>query len=170
MLIVTWTLINIHILKKKRICFNCHEDVLIFFYKSDHYEHLECYSCHGSHNLLSFKFPGSKIIISEKCTHCHFKEGKEYKESIHFLALKRGLKEAPSCIDCHSEHFILYSEKKESPIYFKNVPKTCANCHENKAITEKYGLPPKRYETYISSYRTLLRTGLLKISKLCFLS
>ncbi|MEN3044646.1 MAG: hypothetical protein ABDH37_05470 [Candidatus Hydrothermales bacterium] len=149
--------------EKKKICLNCHEDVLVFFYKSEHYGHLECYSCHGTHKVLSFKFSGYKILISEKCSNCHVKEGKEYNESIHFTALKKGSKDAPSCIDCHSEHFILSSEKKESPIYFKNIPKTCANCHENKAITEKYGLPPRRYKTYLSSYHGLyLEQGFLK--------
>ncbi|MEO0305649.1 MAG: hypothetical protein ABIM78_04305 [candidate division WOR-3 bacterium] len=149
--------------EKDKICENCHTDVVVFFYRSDHFEHLNCYSCHGSHKTLSFKIYGSKIIISEKCSTCHLKEGDDYKKSIHFLSLKKGIEDAPSCIDCHSEHYILSPLKKESPVYYKNVPKTCANCHENKAITEKYGLPPKRFSTYLKSYHGLyLEEGILK--------
>ena len=136
----------------KDLCERCHSDVVEFFKKSAHYGKLKCFDCHGKHKTISFEVPGGKLIIASICSECHSAEGENYKKSIHFQALKRGLRDAPSCIDCHSEHYILSPEKKESPVYYKNVPKTCAHCHENRAITSKYGLPPRRYSTFLKSY------------------
>ncbi len=141
-----------HPKKEKKYCENCHTDVVKFFEKSAHSKELRCFNCHGRHEIISFKFPGGKIVISKKCATCHTKEGEKYFASIHSDALKKGIKEAPSCIDCHSEHYILPVGEKESPVYYKNVPKTCAHCHENKAITTKYGLPSRPYSTYLKSY------------------
>ncbi len=138
--------------KIKELCERCHSDVVKFFKKSAHYGKLKCFDCHGKHKTISFEVPGGKLIIASKCSQCHSAEGENYGKSIHFQALKRGLKDAPSCVDCHSEHYILSPKKKESPVYYKNIPKTCAHCHENRAITSKYGLPPRRYSTFLKSY------------------
>ncbi len=138
--------------EKKKLCKNCHTDVMKFFEKSVHFLFVSCFDCHGKHNITSFKLPGGKILITYKCSNCHKKEWNEYRESIHFTALKKGNTDAPACTDCHSEHYILPTEKEASPVYYRNVPKTCAHCHENKAITDKYGIPARRYSTYLKSY------------------
>jgi predicted CXXCH cytochrome family protein len=123
-----------------------------FFERSVHYDKLGCSDCHGKHRITVFEIYTKKLSISDICAGCHTEEGNNYKNSIHYLALKKGANDAPSCVDCHSEHHVLSSETEGSPVYYKNVPKTCAQCHENKAITDKYGISPRRLSSYLSSY------------------
>ncbi len=136
----------------KAFCQDCHPDIVINFEKSVHFGELECYECHGKHRTIPFKVYGSKIIIEEKCSSCHIKEGSDYEKSIHFHAVRKGIKDAPTCVDCHLEHKILSPLSPESPVYLLKIPETCAKCHENTKITSLYGVPPRRFSTYKKSY------------------
>jgi hypothetical protein len=136
----------------RAFCQACHPDIVKNFEKSVHFGELECYECHGKHRTVSFKIYGGKILIEEKCSFCHENEGKDYKESIHFTSLRKGIRDAPTCIDCHSEHKILSPLSPESPVYPLQIPETCAKCHENTRITSLYGVPPRRFSTYKESY------------------
>lgn len=137
---------------EKSSCSSCHPDVVINFEKSVHFNKLNCFECHGKHKTISFNTYGGKILIQEKCSNCHQKEGEEYKESIHFEGVKKGIKDAPTCIDCHYEHKILSPVLPESPVSPQKIPETCAKCHENTRITSLYGIPPRRFATYKQSY------------------
>ncbi len=64
----------------KSSCLSCHPDVVKNFEKSVHFNKLECFDCHGKHRSISFKIYGGKILIEEKCSSCHQKEGEEYEE------------------------------------------------------------------------------------------
>ncbi len=55
---------------------------------------------------------------------------RQFFESVHAKGLLRdGLIVAPSCNDCHGIHNIQTSSNPASPIYKKNVYKTCGTCH-----------------------------------------
>ncbi|MEO0232955.1 MAG: hypothetical protein ABIM83_04180 [candidate division WOR-3 bacterium] len=137
---------------EKSSCSSCHPEVVMNFEKSVHFNKLKCFECHGKHKTISFKVYGGKILVQEKCSSCHKKEGEEYKGSIHFEGIKKGIKDAPTCIDCHYEHKILSPLSPESPVSPKKIPETCAKCHENTRITSLYGIPPRRFSTYKKSY------------------
>ncbi len=118
-----------------------------------------CSDCHGSHGIkpiedvddLQFKKDMTKI-----CGRCHKPIEKEYKKSIHGIALEGGIKESPSCINCHGEHEILEPKDKGSSVNTKNIPATCSKCHENKTITTAYGIPANRFQTYMDSFHGIL--------------
>ncbi len=114
-----------------------------------------CTDCHGIHNIEAAKEKGSTVSkphIPATCGKCHQKIYKTYEESIHGQALRSGIKDAPSCTDCHGEHTIAKPSEERSSVYPTHVVATCSKCHEDMRIERKYGLPANRLSTYIESY------------------
>ncbi|MBI4556140.1 MAG: cytochrome b/b6 domain-containing protein, partial [Candidatus Hydrogenedentes bacterium] len=115
-----------------------------------------CSKCHGTHDLLSSMDPNSRVYrmnIPKTCGECHPDILKEFEESIHGQALSAGIKDAPTCIDCHGEHDIEPPEVATSPINLQQVSKaTCPRCHDDERIMERYGIVTKRQASYMDSY------------------
>ncbi len=135
-------------------CATCHEDVDEIYNTSIHGQLKamgdilvpDCASCHGKHNI----FPASdnkstvnKFNLMNTCASCHQNHELQesgifnkpdalplFYESVHAKALiKDGLIVAPSCSDCHGVHNIQNSSNPASPVYKRNVYKTCGQCH-----------------------------------------
>jgi hypothetical protein len=106
-----------------------------------------CATCHGNHDILRAKDKNSPIMplnIPYLCGRCH-QEGtkvsrdrnipqheilENFSESIHGEGLlRKGLIVAPSCVSCHSPHFILPHTDARSSISRKNIATTCTQCH-----------------------------------------
>lgn len=143
-------------------CSSCHELVAEEYAQSGHgkaykngVEHApRCITCHGTHQVksgLDETSPTYKEAIAGLCGSCHSKnsdvqETKElaepdaytdYSKTIHGISLgEKGFLSTATCTDCHSNHLILGHEDKESTIYPKNLPATCAACH--KGIYNQY--------------------------------
>ena len=114
-----------------------------------------CSDCHGSHLILGPKDRDSKtnkMNIAAVCGRCHVHVYNEYRVSIHGTALQEGKMEAPGCTDCHGEHTLTVVRDPKAGVYVKNIPATCARCHENQEIIRKYGLPSDRYSSYEGSF------------------
>jgi len=115
-----------------------------------------CISCHGVHDIKNIIQPGSKISpfnLPNTCGKCHPKETKEYKESIHWLYVERGVKLAPVCNDCHSEHSIeniLGSKNRNKVMEIEKA--TCISCHSNKILSKRFGLSGTQPNAYEDSY------------------
>jgi len=122
-----------------------------------------CVSCHNSHDILPSKNSTStinKFNIPSTCGKCHQSIEKEYTESIHGVALKKGMKDAPVCTDCHGEHDILNPNDPRSPVSFKNVSsQVCSKCHSSVKLSQKFGILPDRFKTYEDSYHGLALSG-----------
>lgn len=121
-----------------------------------------CSDCHGVHNILELSDPSSPINksnVSKTCSKCHQQAYEDYSQSIHAVALGKGVLDAPSCADCHAEHRILPPDNPESPVYPFNVPKTCGSCHENYVLSEKYGIPGLRLSSYFESFHGVALQG-----------
>ncbi len=118
-----------------------------------------CTSCHGSHDLLSSDNPDSKVYrrnIKTTCAVCHPAAAADYEKSIHGRAFQAGIKDAPSCVDCHGEHDIEPPSQKESKVNRRQqVVATCTKCHDNEEIMYKYGLETGRQASYMDSYHGL---------------
>ncbi len=118
-----------------------------------------CTACHGSHDLLPSDNPDSKVYrknIKTTCAACHPKAAAEYEKSIHGRALQAGIKDAPSCVDCHGEHDIEPPSQKGSKVNRRQqVISTCTKCHDNEQIMYKYGLETGRQASYMDSYHGL---------------
>jgi len=118
-----------------------------------------CIDCHGIHEakpLDYFKKPQVKILIPKVCGHCHKNILLDYQKSIHGKAIAKKILDAPVCTDCHGEHNIAAVRSKFSKVSEKELPKTCASCHEEEKLTEKYGILSKRYSTYLDSYHGII--------------
>ncbi len=113
-----------------------------------------CTDCHGSHNILPRKDPGSPIFarnIPDLCARCH-REGekaalrytgtqheiiKHYKMSIHGKGLAQsGLMVSATCTSCHTAHSMLPAKDPRSSVNRDRVIDTCAQCH--LGIAEKF--------------------------------
>ncbi len=115
---------------------------------------ITCTQCHR--NITSYPHPPtsniSKIDIPPMCAKCHADVYKKYSESIHWNAVKKGINAAPVCTDCHGVHDILKPTNPAAKVYPKNIPKTCASCHDSVKLAQEYDLPLNSMTTYENSF------------------
>ena len=125
-----------------------------------------CPDCHGNHAILPGDQPRSathRQNIPTLCGKCHSGILEQYEQSVHGRGMRRGIAESPVCTDCHGEHTITRIDDPTSAVSAKNIPKTCAGCHENVAIASRYALPKKRLSTYMDSFHGVaLEYGMTK--------
>lgn len=118
-----------------------------------------CVTCHGSHsikNQVMAESPISSVNLPDLCGKCHKDIADEYKESIHWIAVKKGMDEAPSCNDCHSDHSIsaITSVNKRTEMR-KMQEETCLECHENLLLSQRFGMSDSNAVSYKDSYHGL---------------
>ncbi len=144
-------------------CGICHTEVVDMFATSTHGilddrgdpNAPKCVDCHGRHNVRGRRDPKSPTFptnVPAMCEYCHQHGGQaairreargltadagKYPESIHGKGLlESGLVVTAMCTDCHTAHHVLPKDNPESSVNHKNVPHTCAKCHNG--IYEKY--------------------------------
>lgn len=141
-------------------CAPCHEKADKSFGKSAHAAALksgiryaaQCSDCHGKHEIVparSADSPVSRTKLPDTCGKCHPDIVSEFQESTHGQAMAKGVKEAPSCTDCHSDHEIK-DLRGLSPI--KVAADVCAGCHSSQKMNSKFELPGNRVSTFLQSY------------------
>ncbi len=122
-----------------------------------------CVDCHGSHETAGGLAAGSRVNlrnIPATCARCHAKEAREYAQSAHGAALRKGFTDAPVCTTCHGEHQILDHKDPNAPVSARNVSQmVCGTCHGSVAMNERYGLATDRFETFADSYHGLATRG-----------
>lgn len=95
---------------------------------------VDCSECHGADMLPSRdpKSPVYHLNLAATCSRCHNDpKTTAFADSIHGRALSRsGLIVAPTCTDCHGTHDVKKTSDPASRVATKNVPGTCAKCHE----------------------------------------
>ncbi len=115
-----------------------------------------CADCHGVHDLKGSVDPNSRINpinVSRTCGQCHPDIQLEYDRSIHGRALKTGVRDSPSCTDCHGEHLILSAKDPDARTCAANLAaQTCGRCHDDPVIVAKYNLQGGVVGTYVDSY------------------
>ncbi len=148
-------------------CARCHEKAPQTFDTSVHGMALKagnesaanCTDCHGSHEVVSPRSPESPLHFTrqtETCGECHAEQAADVADSIHGKASAKGIREAPTCTDCHEEHSIhsLVGGKAS-----REVGDTCSRCHESERLNTKFGLPSDRVKTFFESYHGLAMQG-----------
>jgi formate dehydrogenase gamma subunit len=123
-----------------------------------------CSDCHGSHGVLPARDPASKIhraAVPETCGACHQAVKHAFDHSVHGQAVRRGASGAPVCTDCHGEHNILAPSEPGSLVHPARVSSlTCARCHADERLADKYNLPKDKVPAFEDSYHGLaLRSG-----------
>jgi cytochrome b subunit of formate dehydrogenase/nitrate/TMAO reductase-like tetraheme cytochrome c subunit len=112
----------------------------------------QCADCHGMHDIVKVTAalaPVNRDNLGKTCGQCHPDQVQDFRESIHGQAMANGVREAPSCIDCHSDHQI-ESLKSASPM--KVSEQVCSSCHGSARLNAKFGLPDNRVSTFFDSY------------------
>lgn len=122
-----------------------------------------CISCHRD---LEFRWEhpeDNHTVQKVDCSTCHTNQGTQYAGSIHgFNHQKGGF--AASCVDCHGKHEMVPVKSMESPVFKLNLPQTCARCHNDPKVTEKYRINlPEAASQYLDSIHGegLLKMGLI---------
>ena len=102
-----------------------------------------CVDCHTTHAIqkVSSEQPiERKQFALATCSRCHGDIDAKYMQSDHGKALANGVKGAPSCIDCHSEHAVLPQANDSSATNRKNEAAMCLKCHlDNPEVRARVG-------------------------------
>ncbi len=114
-----------------------------------------CTDCHGQHDILPAtdpKSPINKFNVPVTCAKCHNNIKQEYVQSIHGQAIARGNWQAPVCTDCHGIHTIKAPSDPNSSVAAGNVGNACAQCHGSVRLSNEFGMPSGRVNSYLASY------------------
>ncbi len=119
-----------------------------------------CTDCHGKHDILRAKDPGSTTNhanVAATCSRCHGDEatvvkaklpggnvGTKFADSIHGKALKTAaVGSAPACTNCHGAHSILAKSDPQSRTNRARIPDTCGSCHQPERAAYMRGIHGK---------------------------
>jgi predicted CXXCH cytochrome family protein len=94
---------------------------------SAHGPGIPCVRCHVNVNIRND--PVCRDSGPVDCSICHAGEVEEYGSGIHGTLHAQGDPNAPYCTDCHGDHAIRRKEDLASPIFARNIPDLCAECH-----------------------------------------
>jgi hypothetical protein len=105
-----------------------------------------CVQCHtrvGNYPHPAFSAPDAREVtlqLNETCQRCHAYQAELAQDSVHADALKRGMRQAAVCTDCHSAHTVRRLTDPETHKLLPDarvwIPQTCERCHS--AIYDKY--------------------------------
>jgi hypothetical protein len=94
-----------------------------------------CVDCHADVNEVPHKTAPQQV----NCRRCHYlgntagapqlERYAQFEESVHGRALQRGDARAPSCQECHGDHYILPGSDPRSNVSHQHVPQVCGTCH-----------------------------------------
>lgn len=118
-----------------------------------------CRDCHGHHDVQRHTSPNSSTYftrLASTCGQCHVNEAEELQMSVHGVAAARGRRDAPTCIDCHSEHQT-EDLRKASPL--KISEQICGRCHASERLNTSIRSPRRQVDTFLESYHGLAVQG-----------
>lgn len=115
-----------------------------------------CVDCHTPHN----EQPAQELIsntnytkVAGTCGKCHSNEYKDFSASVHGRSVAAGIKESPTCIDCHGSHFAVAEFSKN------DVVKLCGSCHESPILSAKFGIAADSVDNFRNSEHGVLLHG-----------
>jgi predicted CXXCH cytochrome family protein len=103
----------------------------VAFTTSVHGGKLGCTDCHTDitdvpHASKPFRTKREfTIAYYEACKRCHFANYSKTLDSVHYPAIARGDRMAPTCVDCHGAHDVTRPNQPRS-----HISQTCAACHQ----------------------------------------
>jgi hypothetical protein len=97
----------------------------------------DCVTCHADIK----ETPHTERLAPAACGACHEDAITELAESVH--GKSEASSDAPTCGDCHGSHEIRGRADTLSWVNPRQLAFTCARCHANPAIVQKYHIPTK---------------------------
>ncbi len=123
-------------------CGKCHKSIYDDYVTSEHSIAQNkpdkifptCSTCHAAHMISDIK--GNRFMheITFQCGSCHEKLSNSYQDTYHGKAYLLGDMGAARCSDCHGAHHILAVANPNSAVGYKNIVKTCKQCHVNATL------------------------------------
>jgi formate dehydrogenase gamma subunit len=122
-------------------CLTCHKDVafkhtfhpqLAQAITSRQEPDVSCKDCHGTHNVVSPKVPGSKFSetrLAESCGECHADVKEHFVESAHGKAVAAAVSGAPTCLTCHRNDITGIDAEHDTLSHKVAQEKLCLSCH-----------------------------------------
>ncbi|MCC6477311.1 cytochrome b/b6 domain-containing protein [bacterium] len=120
-------------------CASCHAGAATEVAAGGHEGALKCAGCHGKHDILSPKTPGSLLSpdrVDKTCAECHNRmhppqRGRSaayasYDVGIHGRLTGKSTRDLPKCTTCHHAHTVS-SEHRMSNV----LEDACLKCHDN---------------------------------------
>jgi hypothetical protein len=107
-----------------------------------------CTDCHGVHDIQANGEADLKPHQSSTCGKCHLSEYMAYSKSVHGMAFKKNVPDAPVCADCHGEHKIAAPWDPKSSVSAFNITNTCAACHDDVTKMSKYNILTDKVSTF----------------------
>lgn len=108
---------------------------------------LHCADCHAG---TGAEHPARLPAVD--CAGCHAEVQAEYAQSVHGAERAVGNLDVPTCVSCHGGHAVAPAGDPASRVSARNIPQTCASCHEEERLAARYGMSTHRYATYLDSY------------------
>ena len=107
--------------------------------KMEHSVHagFDCVTCHADIK----ETPHAEHLAPAACGTCHENAIAELAESVH--GNSEASVDAPTCGDCHGSHEIRGRADTLSWVNPRQLGFTCARCHANPALVQKYNIPIK---------------------------
>ena len=129
-------------------CLECHTVDQKAFNNSVHGS-LNCTDCHTDIKAN----PHQDHVAKVDCSVCHDKEAKLWLSSDHAKDMVKKSSLTDSCTVCHgTPHAIVEVDNPASPVNRKNIPVTCAGCHQKQNIL---GFLATADKTYLNSVHGL---------------
>lgn len=99
-----------------------------------------CGKCHSDASVMKRFNPSLRVD-----------QVQEYYTSTHGKRLREGDQNVATCVSCHGIHGIRAATDSTSPIYALNVAETCAKCHADAGLMNKYDVSHDQFDKYKSS-------------------
>ncbi len=147
-------------LAKPVSCDGCHTNAVHSYNASAHglarkagnLKAASCAQCHGTHDILPPRRPASSLShdnLMATCGKCHAQAVEIFQGSIHGKALAQGIRDAPTCTDCHSDHQINTLRSASS---LKVAEDVCSRCHASERFNARNNLSANKVSTFFASY------------------
>lgn len=113
-----------------------------------------CSDCHDPHTQKLVYVDGkltdeARVQIPVTCSRCHSAIYDQYTQSVHGAGILEGNPDVPTCADCHGVHTI--SDPATTQFKLSSV-QSCAKCHTDASIMDKYGLNTNVLSTYVTDF------------------
>ncbi|UCH78759.1 MAG: cytochrome b/b6 domain-containing protein [Candidatus Coatesbacteria bacterium] len=122
----------------------------------------KCSDCHYLHDEQpAWHYASSThfMNVAETCGACHEHEYELFASSVHGLAAAAGVRDAPTCPDCHGDHGVVAVAEYGTEGRGTRVVATCSSCHYSLALSSKFEIPNDRVQTFETSYHGVVSEG-----------
>ncbi len=142
-------------LERNEACAGCHDDEAAASMDNVHAAALAagnreaavCTDCHNAH--AATRPVAHTPEVAQTCRTCHSEVYDLYEDSVHGEALLSGIRDVPTCTDCHGVHDVGGPSLPEFHLF---SPQICADCHQDADLMGQYDVRGDVFDTYIADF------------------